>query len=74
MRNKTNSNKKAFLLIASLFVFISLAVSVSAETGFVSVWNTSKTSMGSSNATQITLPLESSGVYNFNIDWGFFGG
>jgi len=37
MRNKTSLNKGWSLLIASLFVFISLAVSVSAETGFVSV-------------------------------------
>jgi len=70
MRNKTNSNKKAFLLTVSFFIFLSLIASAEAETGFVSVWDTSATSWGSSNTTQITLPLESSGVYNFVVDWG----
>jgi surface protein len=35
---------------------------------FVSTWNTSES--GTSNNLQITLPLESTGNYNFNIDWG----
>ncbi len=33
-------------------------------------WNTANTSAGSSSSTQITLPLESGGSYNFWIDWG----
>ena len=37
---------------------------------FVSVWNTSNTSIYSSASNQITLPLNSSGVYNFSVDWG----
>jgi surface protein len=37
---------------------------------FISLWNTSKMSLGSSNSNQIALPLESSGSYNFTIDWG----
>ena len=37
---------------------------------FVSTWNTSNTSGGSSLANQVQLPLESSGVYNFVVDWG----
>ncbi|MHA1719472.1 MAG: BspA family leucine-rich repeat surface protein [Promethearchaeota archaeon] len=37
---------------------------------FISVWNTSKTSSGSSNADQIKLPLHSSGNYNFIVNWG----
>lgn len=41
------------------------------DTGsFVSIWNTTKTSAGSSTAAQITLPLESTGTYNFIVDWG----
>ena len=36
---------------------------------FVSVWNTSKTTAGSSNNKQITLPLRSSGEYNFTVYW-----
>jgi surface protein len=37
---------------------------------FVSVWDTSKISTGSSTSTQIKLPLESTGTYNFVVDWG----
>lgn len=40
------------------------------NTYFVSVWNTSKTSVGSSNSNQVKLPLESMGTYNFVVDWG----
>lgn len=39
-------------------------------TDFVSTWETSNTSAGSSTSTQVKLPLESSGTYNFNVDWG----
>lgn len=35
---------------------------------FVSVWKTDNT--GSSNNDQITLPTDSSGTYNFEVDWG----
>jgi len=37
---------------------------------FISVWNTSKTSSGSSNSNQVNLPLISSGTYDFMVDWG----
>ena len=37
---------------------------------FISEWNTENTSTGSSTSTQISLPLESSGTYNFVVDWG----
>ena len=37
---------------------------------FTSVWNTNNTSGGSSSANQIQLPLESTGNYNFVVDWG----
>jgi surface protein len=40
------------------------------STAFVSTWNTSNTSFGSSASNQIHLPLESSGTYNFTVDWG----
>jgi surface protein len=39
-------------------------------TPFVSTWNTSNTSGGSSAANQVQLPLELSGTYNFTVDWG----
>lgn len=37
---------------------------------FVSIWDTTKTSTGSSNDNQIKLPLVSGGTYNFYVDWG----
>ncbi|MDP3987055.1 MAG: BspA family leucine-rich repeat surface protein [Nanoarchaeota archaeon] len=38
------------------------------EDEFRSVWNT--TISGVSNSTTITLPLESTGTYEFTVDWG----
>lgn len=37
---------------------------------FVSVWNTSLTSVGSSINTSVALPLELGGTYNFDVYWG----
>ncbi len=37
---------------------------------FISIWNTTKTSFGSSGSNQVRLPLESSGTYGFTVDWG----
>jgi len=37
---------------------------------FTSTWNTANISTGSSTNTQIKLPLESTGTYNFIVDWG----
>lgn len=37
---------------------------------FVSTWRTSNTSTGSSTATQVKLPLVSTGTYNFVVSWG----
>lgn len=37
---------------------------------FVSTWDTRNTSTGSSGDTQISLPLRSSGIYNFTVEWG----
>ncbi|TKJ20508.1 MAG: hypothetical protein CEE43_12585, partial [Promethearchaeota archaeon Loki_b32] len=37
---------------------------------FLSVWDTIKTSSGSSGSNQVHLPLQSSGTYNFMVDWG----
>jgi surface protein len=39
-------------------------------TSFVSTWDTTLNTIGSSSANQVQLPLESSGVYNFTVDWG----
>lgn len=35
---------------------------------FLSVWDTTKTGVSGSN--QVRLPLESSGTYNFTVEWG----
>jgi len=37
---------------------------------FTSTWDTTLTETGSSNSTTISLPLESTGTYNFTVDWG----
>ena len=37
---------------------------------FISSWKTDNTSTGSSNDDQVKLPLDSSGTYNFVVDWG----
>ena len=43
---------------------------LSLNVAFVSLWNTSNTSVGSSASNQIKLPLSSAGTYNFVVDWG----
>lgn len=37
---------------------------------FVSTWKTNNLSSGSSTATQVKLPLVSTGSYNFVVEWG----
>ncbi|MFX1236125.1 MAG: BspA family leucine-rich repeat surface protein [Promethearchaeota archaeon] len=37
---------------------------------FLSIWDTTLISTGSSNIDQVRLPLESSGTYNFLVEWG----
>ena len=37
---------------------------------FVSYWDTTKTNQGSSNSSQISLPLQSGGDYDFVVYWG----
>ena len=37
---------------------------------FITVWNTAEISSGSSGSNQVKLPLQSSGTYNFLVDWG----
>jgi surface protein len=37
---------------------------------FISSWKTDNLSTGSSTSTQVKLPLEISGTYNFVVDWG----
>ncbi|NQZ84637.1 MAG: hypothetical protein HRU03_02865 [Nanoarchaeales archaeon] len=56
--------KKLLLLILMFVSFSSVGYSLE----FISTWNTSKS--GSSDSLSISLPLESSGNYNFYVDWG----
>jgi surface protein len=49
------------------YIYGNLSVNSSA---FVSTWNTTLLSGGSSASNQIKLPLVSVGVYNFVVDWG----
>lgn len=44
--------------------------SIVSNEAFISFWDTSNTSVGSSTGLQAMLPLTSSGTYNFNVDWG----
>jgi surface protein len=37
---------------------------------FITRWDTNRTSIGSSNSSQIRLPLETGGTYNFVVQWG----
>lgn len=37
---------------------------------FISSWDTTQTSIGSSSSNQVALPLKSNGNYNFFVDWG----
>ena len=47
-----------------------ITLSYEKEPQFISTWDTTNITSGSSNSNQITLPLESSGNYNFVVDWG----
>ncbi|MBN1217264.1 MAG: DUF285 domain-containing protein [Candidatus Lokiarchaeota archaeon] len=72
--------KKKQILIMSFIFIMSLLIIISSLfflfpsqkealiKGFSSVWDTRKP--GISNENQISLPLESSGTYNFTVDWG----
>ena len=46
----------------------SAEIAISNEDTFVSTWKTDNA--GTSGATQITLPLEAGGTYDFGINWG----
>ena len=51
---------------------VSNATTISARRAalFNTTWDTTKVSTGSSNTSQIQLPLESTGTYNFTVWWG----
>lgn len=47
-----------------------MIMSLSSASPFISTWDTSLTSSGSSDSSTISLPLVSSGTYDFNVSWG----
>ncbi len=52
------------------YTFDGTAPRASDPSSFISTWNTTRTSTGSSASNQVKLPLVSSGTYNFNVNWG----
>ena len=67
--------KEGNVMMASRFwailvlAFLALSMAVTAAS-FNSTWDTTLTSTGSSNSTQVKLPLESAGTYSFTVNWG----
>jgi len=59
--NDTVGNIGATSVIVSIFTF---------SAPFLSVWDTTLTSTGSSPNNQVRLPLEEGGIYDFAVDWG----
>ena len=57
------------IIYASNDFYIYGALTVNSN-AFISTWDTSLTLGGSSASNQIQLPLQSTGVYNFVVDWG----
>ena len=51
---------------SDLFIYQNITVGLP----FVSTWNTTNTSVGSSASNQIQLPLTINGTYDFIVDWG----
>ena len=56
-----------FLIIIIIIIFCSYHY-FSLDNSFISMWDTRNE--GVSNSTQLKLPLEKGGNYNFTIDWG----
>jgi surface protein len=69
-----NSLNKGFFQVSGNVIYVSndyyIYGALSLDSVFISVWNTANTSGTSSASNQIQLPLSSSGVYNFVVDWG----
>jgi surface protein len=56
------------LIIPILFAFPSIKVEASTA-DFITTWDTAKTMTGSSNASSITIPVDSMGSYSYRVDW-----
>jgi surface protein len=51
---------------SSIFIYSNITIGLP----FISTWNTTNTSGGSSSSNQVKLPLFSGGSYNFVVNWG----
>jgi len=74
---KARFDRRSDLIFPSASIFDNSAETTPTPTPppplvFVSTWNTSPnpTLAGSSTSTQVKLPLESTGTYDFTVDWG----
>ena len=59
-----------YLPTSSNYQKMSKITSLASSKEFISQWDTRLTSSGSSNTSQVKLPLEESGTYNFTVNWG----
>ena len=64
----------ALILVFSVFLAVLSACAPAGSPDnpdyFESLWDTAKTSRGSSDSRSITLPIHSGGSYDFTVDWG----
>ncbi|TFH27975.1 MAG: BspA family leucine-rich repeat surface protein [Promethearchaeota archaeon] len=75
----TTEKKKILSIFLVFIVFVSFSVvslidlfsRIENNSGiFISTWDTTRTSSGSSGTNQVKLPLNSEGTYNFVVEWG----
>lgn len=73
-QNFTIDNEKGMLMDPNnhkyIYQNVNQKILKSNSIEFISSWNTSITSLGSSNEFQVELPLEITGIYDFLVEWG----
>ena len=67
--NYVNFEEDDFL-VQYIYPKLGKITTTTSSEAFISQWNTSKVSTDSSTSTQIKLPLEYKGTYDFTVDWG----
>lgn len=65
-----DENEYVLQLVGNLGTSSKIQLNLQRDTTFISTWNTTLESLGSTNETTIRLPLTPTGTYNFRIDWG----
>ena len=68
-RRLTSISTAVGLGLGSLVLVPSAALAAPNPNDFISTWDTTRTSGGSSTSTQVRLPLYNGGTYNFTVDW-----